>query len=190
MKPSISAIAYLIFFAVIAITGCSSGSTGIPNMDASNTETSIDTSQNDIGKSEIENQKVDLAVFYTQAIGDYIRLVKEKYQITFDTLFFGKHVFGQPDDFPDIELPTVIGKTAIRLISPEEGEAIQKKQRSSFYINLFRWETSTTTEFVFITFSDGFAHQFDCYVTYKNAINSKGYVLERSRFENFQYNRG
>lgn len=182
-------MAYLVFIASIAITGCSSGNTGISNANPSSTQTSIDTAESEIDKSGIEDQSTDLAAFYTKAIGDYIRLVKEKYQITFDTLFFGKHVFGQPDDFPDIELPSFIGSTAIKIISPEEGEAIQKKRRSTFYINLFRWETSTSTEFVFITFSDGFAHQFDCYITYKNAANSMGYVLESTRFENFQYKR-
>lgn len=44
-------------------------------------------------------QKNELTKIYTQAIGDYIELVNEEYNLTFDTLFFGKHVFGQSTDF-------------------------------------------------------------------------------------------
>ncbi len=44
-------------------------------------------------------------MLYSQAIGEYIRAVSKEYKLSFNTLFFGKHVYGQPDDFPDIELP-------------------------------------------------------------------------------------
>jgi hypothetical protein len=66
--------------------------------------------------------ELDLQQLYTQAIADYIWQVDSVYGLRFDTLYFGKHVFGQADDFPDIELPGLIAGTPVLLVSPEEGE--------------------------------------------------------------------
>jgi len=79
--------------------------------------------------------KSKLTKIYAQSIADYIKAVSEDYTIKFDTLFLGKHIYGQPDDFPDIELPETIANTQIRLVAPEFGAQKQKDNKSSFFIN-------------------------------------------------------
>jgi hypothetical protein len=80
--------------------------------------------------------KGDLTKIYSQAISEFIKAVKKEQKTGFDTLFFGKHVYGQPDDFPDIELPETIEGTHIRLLSPEGGLKKQKERKSLVYINM------------------------------------------------------
>ena len=86
--------------------------------------------------------KADLAKVYTQAIGDFIKAANAKNKTSFDTLFFGKHVYGQLDDFPDIQLPLTVEHTQIRLISPEAGTKLQKERKDA---QLFatRWDCQT-----------------------------------------------
>jgi len=132
-------------------------------------------------------QKHDLTKIYSQAIGDYIKFVNKEYNLTFDTLFFGKRQFGQADDFPDIELPAIIENTNIKLISPEQGKKIQTERKLSFYINLIGWVDSDNAEFIFITFSNGFAHQFDCFINYNYNTKKQVFEVANSNFKNFQY---
>ncbi|MBS1616058.1 MAG: hypothetical protein JST06_08085 [Bacteroidetes bacterium] len=137
--------------------------------------------------SNTAKKNANLTRIYSQAIGDYIRLVNKEYKLSFDTLFFGKHVYGQPDDFPDIELPEIIEGTKIKLISPEQGEKKEKQNTSAFYINLIGWVDKYKAEFTFVTFSNGMAHQFDCFINYKYNGNKKTFEILNSRFENFLY---
>lgn len=132
-------------------------------------------------------QKAELAKMYEQAIGDYIRLVRKEYKISFDTLYFGKRQFGQEDDFPDINLPAIIENTHIQLISPELGKQKQEANKSSFYINLIGWVESEKANFIFVAFSNGMAHQFDGYLDYQYDAGKQGFVLVNTRFENFLY---
>jgi hypothetical protein len=134
-----------------------------------------------------EQHKADLEDIYAQAIGDFIRHVKNDYNLTFDTLYFGKHEYGQPDDFPDIALPSSIETTHIQLISPEQGERIQKENDSSIYINLIGWCNDYNADFLFVTFSNGFSHQFDFHIKYKYDIHKNEFIIENTRFENFRY---
>lgn len=148
---------------------------------------SLDSSLSTQPTLETSDQKVDLTKIYSQAIGDYIRFVKMEHNLTFDTLFFGKREFGQADDFPDIELPNRIENTNIKLISPELGKKIQLERKSSFYINLIGWVNSDNAEFIFVTFSNGFVHQFDCFINYNYNTTKQAFEVDSSRFENFQY---
>ena len=134
--------------------------------------------------------KEELSKIYSQSIAEYIRAVKKEYKIGFDTLFFGKHVYGQPEDFPDIELPETIENTQIRLLSPEIGLQKQKERRSLFYINLMGWVDNEKAEFIFVTFSNGCEHQFDCFINYKYNTELKEFGLENARFENYLYKKG
>ena len=54
---------------------------------------------------------------YTQAIAEYIKAEYKNEKVVFDTLFIGKH-----EEFPEIELPAVIEKTKIMIVTPEEAE--------------------------------------------------------------------
>ncbi|MEZ4920505.1 MAG: hypothetical protein R2792_15495 [Saprospiraceae bacterium] len=131
--------------------------------------------------------ELDLQQLYTQAIADYIREVDSAYGLRFDTLYFGKHVFGQADDFPDIELPGHIAGTPVLLVSPEEGERIQREREAAFYVNLFGRTGSDRPDFLFVLFSKGFVHQFDVFIQYSRAPNTNEFVLDSARFERFGY---
>lgn len=148
----------------LVLFGCTTKTRGNSQSDNINADTSLSTEQQPNSTSNSEKQKDELTKIYSQAIADYIPLVNKEYNLTFDTLFFGKHVHGQADDFPDIELPSSIENTKIKLISPEQGEKNLKERKLSFYINLIAWIDSEDADFIFVTFSNGFAHQFDCFI--------------------------
>ncbi|MFN8231154.1 hypothetical protein [Flavobacterium filum] len=179
-------LAIIVLSLTISLTllGCSSWTTSSSNSEKVSSDSSSSTTQLTI---DTVNPKPDLAKVYSQAIGDYIRFVNKEYNLTFDTLFFGKYKFGQADDFPDIELPAIIENTSIKLISPEQGTKIQTVFKSSFYINLIGWVNSDNAEFIFVTFSNGLAHQFDCFIKYNYNTKKQTYEVDNSRFENFQY---
>ena len=140
--------------------GCTSNTANQSQSNATTSNTTTITNESLAYTGISTEQKNALTAMYTQAIGDYIKLVKKEYNLTFDSLFFGKHANGQPTDFPDIVLPSIIEKTHIRLISPEQGKKHQEENKSSTYINLFGSTTSDQSNFIFVTFSNGFAHQF------------------------------
>jgi hypothetical protein len=127
--------------------------------------------------------KTDLTKIYSQAIGDFIKAANKKNATTFDTLFFGKHVYGQPDDFPDIELPEKIENTQIILITPELGEKSQKERKTRIYINLFGWVDKDKAEFIFVVFSNGFDHQCDYNINYKYNVKREELELEKMQFK-------
>lgn len=125
----------------------------------------------------------ELTQVYCLAISDYIKAVYDKDKMVFDTLFFGKRSFGQPDDFPDITLPDSIGSTAIKLVSPEVGGQLQAERKSRIYINLIGWVDRDQASFIFVTFSNGSEHKFDCYLDYKYNSSSQSYTPERVQIE-------
>lgn len=170
----------------LAISGCTTETSDNSQSDDINSDTTMPITRQPSSTNNSAKQKEDLTKIYSQAIGDYIRHVNKEYNLTFDTLFFGKHVHGQPEDFPDIELPLSIENTHIKLVSPEQGEETQKENKASFYINLIGWVNSDAADFIFVTFSNGFAHQFDCFITYKYDTNKKDFALKTTRFENFR----
>src|SRR5262245_57615851 len=78
--------------------------------------------------------KNEMAQQYAHAISDYIKAVYKEHKLSFDTLYFIKHV-----DFPDIQLPPAIGNTRIRLLSFEESMSLQKVRTAAFFINMIAW---------------------------------------------------
>jgi len=140
-----------------------------------------------IGQSYNLSPKAGLTKIYSQAIADFIKAVKDKHKTRFDTLYFGKHVYGQPDDFPDIELPKTIENTQIRLISPEKGLKMQRARKSLVYINMVGWVEPEKAEFIFVTFSNGCEHQYDCFINFKYNVKQKEFEPGQIRFEYFLY---
>jgi hypothetical protein len=140
-----------------------------------------------IGQSPDLPQKSELTKIYSQAIADFIKAVNNKHKTSFDTLFFGRHVYGQPDDFPDIELPETIEHTQIILLSPEIGLKKQKERKSLVYINMVGWVSQEKAEFIFVTFSNGCEHQYDCFVNYNYDAGQKEFDLAQLRFEYYLY---
>ena len=141
-----------------------------------------------IGQSNNFPEKGDLTKIYTQAISDFIIAANKQKHSRFDTLYFGKHVYGQPDDFPDIELPGTIQNTRIILISPESGLKKQKADKSLVYINLVGWVNKEGAEFIFVLFSNGFEHLYDCYIDYTYDVHQKVFHSKQLRFEYFLQN--
>ena len=187
MKALFSVAAFLCLTLFIPISGCGNRNNHHIKSNEINSKAIYSKNPQADDTSHTENQKVELTKFYTQAIGDYIRLVKEEYNLSFDTLFFGKHKNDQETDFPDINLPGEIENTKIKVISPEKGEEQQNKNSSSFYINLFSWVSTDQASFTFVTFSNGFVHQFDCFIEYKYDNDQKLFAIQTTKFKNYGY---
>jgi hypothetical protein len=135
-------------------------------------------------------QKDELTKIYTQAIAEFIIAAYKKDKTTFDTLYFGKHVYGQPDDFPDIELPETIEKTQIRLVDPEVGQQKQRELKSLVYINLMGWVDKEQAEFVLVVFSNGAEHQYDYFINLTYNTSTNKFELDKIEFENYLHLNG
>ncbi len=127
----------------------------------------------------------DLKQLYPKAIAEFIKAAYQLDKPLFDTLFFGKHVYGQEDDFPDIELPNMIENTSIRLISPELGQKKQQEQKSMVYINLMACLEKNKAEFLFVVFSNGSEHQYDISLNFTKNIQTQNYDLDKIEYENY-----
>lgn len=136
-----------------------------------------------LAQTERHVTKAQLTKIYSQAIADFITDATKTQRVNFDTLFFGKRKNKQPDDFPDIELPHVIKKTQIRLISPEQGTIKQTERPQRIYINMIGWVTQQQADFIFVVFTNGFVHQYDYHINYRynNKLNS--YELIKLQFK-------
>jgi len=167
------------FFFVLALIGCSSQAANNPSPEKQQTVTTP------VNNTTISND--EMTSIYVRSIADYIKAVNETYKIKFDTLYFGKRAFGQPDDFPDIHLPETIENTQIRLVTPEVGTQKQQQQPTSFYINLIAWVNDTNADFLFVAFSEGFKHLFDCNIKYGYDAGLKDYKMSDLQFKNFLY---
>ncbi len=136
-----------------------------------------------VGQSAYSPTKSELTIVYTQAISDFIKAANKKNKTNFDTLFFGKRVNGQPDDFPDIKLPVKIENTHIRLINPKEAEKSQKARKARIYINMIGWVDKENAEFLFYVFSNGFDHQYNYAINYKYNTKLKLFELKKLEFK-------
>jgi len=128
----------------------------------------------------------EIKSIFTLAINEYIEIVYKKDKMQFDTLYFGKHVFGQADDFPDIELPTAIVNTQIRLIDPEIGLSMQQKNKALVYINMMGWVDKVNASFILVNFSNGGQHQYDYFIDYDYNSKAKNYTLKRIALEDYR----
>ena len=128
-------------------------------------------------------QKGELTEIYTQAIAEFIKAAYKRDKTTFDTLYFGKHVYGQPDDFPDIELPQTVENTQIRLVTPEAGQEKQAQRKSLVYVNMMGWVEKEKAEFVLVVFTNGGEHQYDYFVNFITKASANEYELDTIEFE-------
>lgn len=133
----------------------------------------------------LTTQKAGLSKIYTQAITEFINAAYKRDKSTFDTLFFAKRAYGQPDDFPNIELPKTIGGTSIRIISPEAGQKMQQEREKLVYVNMMGWVEKEKAAFILVVFTNHGEHQYDYFIDFTYNSKQKGFELEKIEFENY-----
>lgn len=131
-----------------------------------------------------------LQTIYTQAIAEFIKAAYQNNKTVFDTLYFGKHVYGQAEDFPDIVLPATIENTQVRLLDPVVGQKRQMDFKSMVYVNLMAWVEKTQAEFLFVVFSNGATHQYDYTIRFKRNHVGDSLELDKITFENYLAHKG
>lgn len=177
----------LVWTIFLGITACSNRSGDKPLTDKTIANSSFTSSQqtNSTKTDSSAMQKDELTKIYTQAIAEFIKAAYKMNKTTFDTLYFGKHVYGQPDDFPDIELPHTIEKTQIRLVIPDIGQIKQTKQKSLVYVNMAGWVDNNNAEFIFVIFTNGGEHQYDYFMNFILNTSTNKFDLDKIEFENY-----
>ncbi|MBK8109822.1 MAG: hypothetical protein IPK46_05515 [Saprospiraceae bacterium] len=184
-----SSIYFLLFF---ILTACNNPVDKKLPFDNINSYPLIDSNEYPITKAANGSsaKDPDLKQLYPKAIAEFIKAAYQLDKPLFDTLFFGKHVYGQEDDFPDIELPNIIENTPIRLISPELGQKKQKEQKSMIYINLMSWLENNKAVFLFVVFSNDSEHQYDFSLYFSKNTPSEKYELDKIEYENYLHLNG
>jgi hypothetical protein len=161
-----------------------------PHVDKIIVDSSSSQQKNSATIDSLTMQKDEVTKIYTQAIAEFIKAAYKKDKTTFDTLYFGKHIYGQPDDFPDIELPPTIEKAHIRLVSPEVGQKKQAAIKSLVYVNMMGWIDNEKAEFLLVVFTNGGEHQYDYFINFNHDISSDKFDLDKIEFENYLHSNG
>ena len=182
----------LIWPVIPGLTACSNHSSDKSLTDKIITNSSSVASQqtNSATTDSLTMQKDELTKIYTQAISEFIKAAYKKDKTTYDTLYFGKHVYGQPDDFPDIELPQTIEKTQIRLLAPEVGQKKQTERKSLVYVNMMGWVDNEKAEFVLVVFTNRGEHQYDYFINFIVKASTNKFELDKIEFENYLHLNG
>lgn len=180
----------LILTICIGLTACSNHTDDKPQGDKIISDSFSIQQSNSATTDSLTVQKDKLTEIYTQAIAQFINAVYKKQKTSFDTLYFGKHTFGQPDDFPDIELPETIEKTQIRLIDPEVGQKMRAERKSFVYVNMMGWVDNKQAEFVLVVFANGAEHQYDYFINFNYNTSSDRFELDKIEFENYLHLNG
>lgn len=130
-------------------------------------------------------QNEDVRKIYIEAIATLIKAAYKNDKTTFDTLYFGKHLYGQADDFPNIELPSSIENVEVKLVSAEEGNRMMKERKSLMFINLMAWLEIEKAEFIFVVFTNGGVHQYDYFINFLFNADKNKFELDNIEFENY-----
>ena len=118
---------------------------------------------------------------YCQAISEYLNVYKKDKPLV-DTLFVGKH-----EEFPVIQLPTVIANTKIVLITNDEGTKRNKCSKPFILINVVNLEfTKEKAKFIIVNFIN-FYPQHNCYLDLIYNSATKKYTLTKIRFNDSTY---
>ncbi|MCU0351941.1 MAG: hypothetical protein MUF43_14125 [Flavobacterium sp.] len=182
----------LILTICIGLNACSNHTGDNQQADKIIADSSATSTQqtNSATKDSLTVQQSVLTKIYTQAIAEFIKAAYKRDKTSFDTLYFGKHVYGQPDDFPDIELPETIEKTHIRLVIPEVGQKKQAERKSLVYVNMMGWVEKEKAEFILVVFTNGGEHQYDYFINFDYNTSSDKFELDKIEFENYLHSNG
>lgn len=174
----------LITIALIALASCAGSTTDQANQ---NTATPTNSQQTTDTLATDSNQvsTAQLTDIYIKAISQFIEAIKQKDDITFDTLFIGDRKLGSPDDFPNITLPQKIKNVSIVMLSIPEAHGPKMKffKKNSPILNLMGWVDKQKAEFAFITFYPNFDHKYECYINYNFNVTKNEYELTKLSIE-------
>lgn len=131
----------------------------------------------------------DLSASYSQAIHDFIQAANKRNATLFDTLFIARPQAGQAGDLADVELPNTIQHTTIIPTSPEAAKKTQMEKPARTYINLLAWVDKDQAQFLFVVFSNGFEHRYDCRIDYTFNRKNKMYELGSLQFTDPPFNK-
>jgi len=133
----------------------------------------------------LQNTKEIERIYYIKAINDYIDIVYKKKHHQFDTIYFGKHQYHQPDDFPNISLPHKIKKSTIILLSNDETTKLTRGNTSS-YVNMIGDISTDRAQFIFVTFRKGFHHSFDVFQYYHHHIKKNNFQMDSFLIKDYE----
>lgn len=177
--------AVIILTVWLYFTACSNHPDNTPHSDKISIEKSLAQQTNSSTTDSLTLQNDELTKIYVKGIAAFIKAAYKINKTTFDTLYFGKHIYGQPDDFPDIELPEIIEKTQIRLVSPEVAQKKQAERKSLVYVNMIGWVDKESAAFVLVVFTNNAQHQSDYYINFNFNKSSAKYELYKIEFQNY-----
>ena len=190
MKKSI--IKFLSLTVFISFASCSATVTDKTDKVITESDSAITKNQStdSIAVDINQTNKTVLTSIYVRAIQDYIDAIVQKDKTVFDTLFFIKRKNGQPDDFPNIQMPLSINQTKLLLLTQQQADNHKQLYcRSSPCINLIGWVEKNKARFIFVTFYPEYDHQYDCYINYKFNSTKKDYELEKLTVEVLIFNK-
>jgi hypothetical protein len=181
---------FLILTICIGLTACSDHNGDKTQVNNIIVDSSSTQQKNSVTINSLNLKEGELTKIYTQAIAEFIKASYKKDKTTFDSLYFGKHIYGQPDDFPDIKLPETIEKTQIRLVAPEDGQKKQRERKSLVYVNMMGWVDKEKADFILVVFTNGGEHQYDYFVDFNYNTSSYKFELDKIEFENYLHSNG
>lgn len=140
---------------------------------------SLPLTEIDTGATDRVKARHELSVRYCTAITDFLDAVRSFDHTVYDTLYIIARKNGQPDDFPDIDLPATIRSTVLVL---DTGQTAHVNARASGKLcpalNLVGWVDPDRAEFIFVVFYPGLLHQFDCRLEYSSKKKNQANVLK------------
>lgn len=149
----------------------------------SSNQESVNTDKTSI--SEYSTAEDSIVSIYSLAIGEYLKVMREKRQVIFDTLFLGKH-----EEFPDIKLPAKIENTNILVLSNEEADKKFTYRKSMAYVNMVDFGDQGKSEFLFVIFyvdkekeKVNYWPQHNCTVKLVYNKMNKKFKLENVKFD-------
>jgi hypothetical protein len=69
------------------------------------------------------------------------------------------------------------------LITPKTAKKKLEERSSRIYINLIGWVDKEKADFIFVIFSNGFRHQYDCTISYRYQVRQKQFKMEQLQFK-------
>lgn len=125
-------------------------------------------------------EPLDTALVYRSAIGEYIAAMAKRDGSFPDTLYLNRH-----ENFPDIELPTIIEDTHVRVLSAAEGERL-KGGEHFVCLNVLSWFSDSSVEFHLINFQQDWRHRpdgrDDCRLYFAIGSEENAFTLDSLRF--------